>query len=103
LHILCILRYKIYGIVRLINMILTFILTLLYSLLATTANVLPAGQVLPSSISVAFQYVIYQISTWSFIFPLSTVFTILFITISIEIALWGFHGFIWVYNRIRGA
>lgn len=83
-------------------MILTLVLNFLYSVLFFVVGLLPADSGLPTQISTAFSYVSYQISTWSFIFPLSTVFTILGLVLLIEFTLWTFHGGLWVYHKIRG-
>jgi hypothetical protein len=83
-------------------MIITFILTILGNFLLGVVNLLPASSGLPSGILDAFHYAIYQISQWTFIFPISTVLTILGYTVLIELALWTFHGSVWFYNKARG-
>jgi len=84
-------------------MILTLLLNFLYGIVQGILSVLPGGSVIPTAISNAFTYVVYQISGWTFIFPIGTVLTILQLTIVIEFTLWTWHGGIWVYKRIRGS
>lgn len=83
-------------------MITTFILQILYGVISLPISVLPASQGLPAPIHTALTYVMYQINTWSFIFPFVTVLTILSYTLLIEFSLWTYHGLIWAYNKIRG-
>jgi len=83
-------------------MILTFLLQILDLLLTGVVNLLPNATSLPSNINDAFQYFLTTASQWTFIFPLSTVFTILGFTLLIELSLWTFHGGVWIYNKIRG-
>lgn len=83
-------------------MIFTLLLNFLFLIIDGVVSILPASQGLPSGINDAFQYFIYQISQWTFIFPIATVFTILGWTLLIESTLWLFHGATWVYNKIRG-
>jgi len=83
-------------------MIVTFLLTILNTFMQGVLSILPDSTGLPSGITDAVHFAIYQISQWTFIFPISTVLTILGYTILIEFALWGFHGATWIYNKIRG-
>jgi len=83
-------------------MILGFLLDLFYQLLQGVATVLPASQGLPTQITSAFIFVVYQLNTWSFIFPVATIFTILGYTLAIELAWFGFEGLLWVYHKVRG-
>lgn len=83
-------------------MILTFLLNALYLVLSSSASILPASTGLPSEITTAFQFVVYQLNTLSFIFPVQTLFVILGYTLLIEAAYFGFEGSLWVYHKIRG-
>lgn len=83
-------------------MIFTFILQILTSLFDVIVGVLPNSTGLPSQISDALNYAIVQISQWTFIFPITTVLTILGYVLLIEFTLWSFHGGVWVYNKVRG-
>jgi len=85
------------------NMIPTLFLNALFFIVDGIVSQLPVAQALPSQIGAAFTYVIVQISQWTFIFPITTVLLILGYTVSIELVLWGFHGGVWVYKRIRGS
>jgi len=83
-------------------MILTFLFTVLGLFLTGIVNILPTSTGLPSGVQDAVSYVVGQISGWTFIFPLSTVFTILGYTLLVETVLWTFHGSVWAYNKLRG-
>jgi len=83
-------------------MITSVLLTILSSFFQFVAGLLPASTGLPTQITAAFSFVTYQISTWSFIFPLATVFTILSLVLVIEFTLWSFHGVVWIYHKVRG-
>lgn len=83
-------------------MITTFFLQMITSVFSSLVSVLPVSTGLPTGISTAFQFVMYQVSQWTFILPIGTVLTILGYTIAIELALWGWHAGVWFYRRLRG-
>lgn len=83
-------------------MIVTFLLTILFAVISVPLSVLPNSMGLPLDIGNALAYFAVQISSWTFIFPMSTVMTILGYTLLVEFSLWTYHGFIWSYNKIRG-
>jgi len=83
-------------------MIFTFLLNALFSFVNGVAGVLPSSVGLPPAITTAFQFVVYELNTWSFIFPVSVIFTILGYTLSVELAYFGFEGALWVYHKLRG-
>jgi len=83
-------------------MIITLLLNSLFFVIDGVFSSLPVAQTLPTPIHDAFTYAIQQISQWTFIFPITTVLTILGFTLVIEATLFLFHGGVWVYNKLRG-
>jgi len=69
--------------------------------LQSVVNLLPVG-VLPLGVYSAFTTVIGYLSGWSLIFPFSTFFTVLGLSLSLQFFIWVWEGGIWIYNKIRG-
>jgi len=81
-------------------MITTLVLTLTYSLLNLLLSVLPVGATLPAGISNALAFMIYSANALDYVIPVGSLFGALSIVLGVEIVLWSFHGFMWVYRHI---
>jgi len=82
-------------------MITSFIVSTFVFLIGFIINLLPTG-VLPVDVANAISWLQGILNTFNFIFPISTLFTVLILVVSVDIALWVFHAFLWVYHKIRG-
>lgn len=84
-------------------MITEYFLSALYGLAYYLVSVLPNPETLPSQIDDAFTAISTYWPTASAFFPLSTLFTILGLGLSIELSILGFKMSNWVFDKIRGA
>jgi len=82
-------------------MITTFFLTIFFSLLSLFVNFLPTGD-LPAGIAEGLAYFWGILNTFNYIFPISTLLTILLIVLSFNTAFWVWGLINWIYHKIRG-
>lgn len=82
-------------------MITSFLLTTFVSFLAFIIGFLPTGS-LPVAVSSSIVYLSSILNAFDFLFPISTLFIVLSIVITVDIAVWAFHSVLWVYHKIRG-
>lgn len=81
-------------------MIVTLILTIVYSFLAFIVGALPNGSTLPAGLSSAITFALYSANMLDYIIPVNSLLGALGIVLAVEFALWGFHGVMWVYRHI---
>jgi len=82
-------------------MISSFIISTIVYLLSFAIGLLPIGY-LPAAVASSIVYLSAVLNTFNYIFPISHLFIILSLVITIELILWVFHAFLWVYNKVRG-
>jgi len=82
-------------------MITTFLIATLVSFIGFFIGLLPTG-VLPVAVSSSFSYLSGILNTFNFIFPISHLFIVFILVITVDIVVWVFHSFLWVYHKIRG-
>ena len=83
-------------------MIIDFIFQLIISFAQFAINLLPNFSGLPSGVSSAFDFLQPYFQTAYTIFPMDTLFQILLLIISIQLAVWSWDIFWWFYNKMPG-
>lgn len=83
-------------------MITQWFLNLLNTVIQAGINLLPTAGDLPSGINTAFSLFSNSFKLAGAIFPMGTVFTILTLVITIELAIFAFEIWDWLYHKIRG-
>ena len=81
-------------------MIVSFILTVVFGFISYLISFLPVGE-LPSGISTALTYISGVMNTFNWFFPLDSLFVVLSIAITFELAVVAFKLVEWVYHKIR--
>jgi len=82
-------------------MIITAILNLIYSLVNFLLSFLPIGNI-PSGISDGISYIVGVMNTFNYFFPIGTLFAVLAITVTFELAVFVYHFSMWIYRLVRG-
>lgn len=84
-------------------MILGFIIGIFVGGLTALINTLPFFTGLPSGVNSAFDFVHTNMAGLNDIFPLDTLITVFKLILIIELTIFTFKMFIWIYNKIRGS
>jgi len=82
-------------------MITTFILTIFSSFLNFLVGFLPTGSI-PQGFTDAVSYFFGALNAFSYIFPVSTLFTCLLLYLAFDLAVLLWHLFNWVIKKIPG-
>lgn len=83
-------------------MIIDFLFNLVISFLTFAIGLLPNFQGLPSGISLGFETIRPFVNSAYAIFPMDTLFQVLALIVSIQIAVWSWDIFWWFYAKIPG-
>jgi len=82
-------------------MITSFFIAVFVSIINLILGLLPIGT-LPAAVSSSITYISGVLNTFNYLFPISDLFIVLSLVITVELILWLFHVTIWVYHKIRG-
>jgi len=80
-------------------MITTFFILIVNTFFGVLLSLLPVGSI-PSGILSSLNYVVGVMNTFNWFFPLDTLFAVLLITLSYELAVVTYHFVIWLLRKI---
>jgi len=80
-------------------MITTFLLIIVNTFVGFLLSILPIGNI-PSGILTSLSYIVGVMNTFNWFFPLDTLFTVLLITLTYELAVLTYHFVMWVLRKI---
>lgn len=81
-------------------MISTFFLSLGTSILTLIIGYLPVSTGLPTDLTTTLVSLAGYINSFSFLFPVNTLFTVVVFVLTFETIWWGFFGLLWLWKRL---